>query len=78
VLSQTASTPLSFQLQEKKSAMIDATLSADDSVSCSPDMKCAELTSVHAQAMGRLTPEDVSDPCYFFESLHSRVIPSTR
>ncbi|KAJ7283280.1 SNF2 family N-terminal domain-containing protein [Mycena rebaudengoi] len=33
------------QLQEKKSAMVDATLSADDSVS---------------QAMGRLTPEDVS------------------
>jgi DNA repair protein RAD16 len=33
-----------IQLQEKKMAMVDATLSADD------------------QAMGRLTPEDVSSP----------------
>ena len=49
-----------IQLQEKKSAMVDATLSTDDSVShlIHSSLRYAHATII--QAMGRLTPEDVS------------------
>ncbi|KAJ7058053.1 SNF2 family N-terminal domain-containing protein [Mycena amicta] len=46
-----------IQLQEKKSAMVDATLSADD------------------QAMGRLTPQDVS--VFFFRPVESQTCPGS-
>lgn len=54
------------QLQEKKSAMVDATLSSDDSVRAlvsPPSLFMYECScySVDLQAMGRLTPEDVSN-----------------
>lgn len=56
------------QLQEKKSAMIDATLSTDDSVRVPRISWTRLLTATSLQAMGRLTPEDVRpylpyDPC---------------
>ena len=47
------------QLQEKKSAMVDATLSTDDSVSVRRLPKPISLIATSLQAMGRLTPEDV-------------------
>jgi len=47
------------QLQEKKSAMVDATLSPDDSVCVSMNQHGWTLICL-LQAMGRLTPEDVS------------------
>jgi len=47
------------QLQEKKSAMIDATLSTDDSVRVPRVHWARLLMATSLQAMGRLTPEDV-------------------
>jgi len=47
------------QLQEKKSAMVDATLSTDDSVRVPWIPWTRLLTATSLQAMGRLTPEDV-------------------
>jgi len=48
-----------IQLQEKKSAMVDATLSTDDSVSRFTGIAIHGIYDI-SQAMGRLTPEDVS------------------
>lgn len=48
------------QLQEKKSAMVDATLSTDDSVRVLwIPWTTRLLTGTSLQAMGRLTPDDV-------------------
>jgi DNA repair protein RAD16 len=59
------------QLQEKKSAMVDATLSTDDSVSLHYEI----LYGTHhlLQAMGRLTPEDLGF-LFRVSVLHGRVI----
>lgn len=51
-----------IQLQEKKSAMVDATLSTDDSVrSTFASLTALFLKFDTVQAMGRLTPDDVSN-----------------
>lgn len=51
-----------IQLQEKKSAMVDATLSTDDSVRSTFALLTALLLKFDTvQAMGRLTPDDVSN-----------------